>query len=749
MADITANVVVSMPSQLFTASRAFKALAGGKIYIGKIDTDPTIPSNQVQVYVSNENGSQIPVPQPLLINQAGYPVYGGQIAKFMTIEGHSMAVLDMDGVQQFYFPNVLKYDPDQFKDNLAAKDGASLIGTQQDGTVQDFINKVKSNDGASIIKADDGRTVEEWLLAVDASEYRQKNISKTVSFNFKVRTKKDLKIVCQGDSMTAGYDVNSTDITQPDMGDSSTHATMTYPAALQGLLTSITGSSVQVTKYATSGQTAAWGYSQWSTNPNCDLAIIMYGINDANQGLSIDSYLASMEKLIRRYIDWGHAVIIMTCASGGFGYDNPLYQVYSQQAKNLATIYGCRYLDAHEVQYNAQLGITQSDSIHFNSIGYYRLASALAFMICAGGLMEDYRPITTENVIWPGKQTSSVGFFDPQKSIQMSYGAALNLQGIVARVPPNTVSRVYYCFYLDAEAAEVYVNGRWEDQQVQLDFDSPIPAVTLVRPPYYDMTNEDTLLAYGPDMKKTNRRYLRERSGHVLDGKPRYAGCIVGRGWHCLTFFTDQTNGAASEYFIQNICINPVSSSFAQGNIDPSKFIRNTRESYVLKTPGTGLSTTTIPSPAAIGNVDMPLPVSMYGYTYNHPVDSVTIELTITAAGGDYADTPLIFKYMLTRNTPDNLLKVTKVFSTNQALNLSRAYIKTAGRATVYAKGSQGNANMPFVDIYGEGDRAAGIFISPYRKYLALEFTGGLNSYWTVEVSGPTIGQQGAIGMTS
>ena len=45
MADITANVVVSMPSQLFTAARTFKALAGGKIYIGKIDTDPTIPSN--------------------------------------------------------------------------------------------------------------------------------------------------------------------------------------------------------------------------------------------------------------------------------------------------------------------------------------------------------------------------------------------------------------------------------------------------------------------------------------------------------------------------------------------------------------------------------------------------------------------------------------------------------------------------------------------------------------------------------
>lgn len=46
MSDITANVVVSMPSQLFTMSRSFKAVANGKIYIGKIDTDPVNPETR-------------------------------------------------------------------------------------------------------------------------------------------------------------------------------------------------------------------------------------------------------------------------------------------------------------------------------------------------------------------------------------------------------------------------------------------------------------------------------------------------------------------------------------------------------------------------------------------------------------------------------------------------------------------------------------------------------------------------------
>lgn len=128
MTDITANVVVSMPSQLFTMARSFKAVANGKIYIGKIDTDPVSPENQIQVYVENEDGSHVPVSQPIIINAAGYPVYNGQIAKFVTVQGHSMAVYDAYGTQQFYYPNVLKYDPDQLRSELAGNHGASLVG---------------------------------------------------------------------------------------------------------------------------------------------------------------------------------------------------------------------------------------------------------------------------------------------------------------------------------------------------------------------------------------------------------------------------------------------------------------------------------------------------------------------------------------------------------------------------------------------------------------------------------------------
>ncbi|ENJ4464965.1 hypothetical protein AB1D88_000548 [Escherichia coli] len=138
MTDITANVVVSMPSQLFTMARSFKAVANGKIYIGKIDTDPVNSDNQIQVCVENEDGSHVPVAQPIVINAAGYPVYNGQIAKFVTVQGHSMAVYDACGAQQFYFPNVLKYDPDQLRQELASSGddlGDALIAVKQPFTL--------------------------------------------------------------------------------------------------------------------------------------------------------------------------------------------------------------------------------------------------------------------------------------------------------------------------------------------------------------------------------------------------------------------------------------------------------------------------------------------------------------------------------------------------------------------------------------------------------------------------------------
>ncbi|HFD9476885.1 TPA: phage head-binding domain-containing protein [Salmonella enterica] len=128
MTDITANVVVSNPRPIFTESRSFKAVANGKIYIGKIDTDPVNPANQIPVYIENEDGSHVQITQPLIINAAGKIVYNGQLVKVVTVKGHSMAIYDAYGYQVDYIANVLKYDPDQLEYRLSQPDGYLLVG---------------------------------------------------------------------------------------------------------------------------------------------------------------------------------------------------------------------------------------------------------------------------------------------------------------------------------------------------------------------------------------------------------------------------------------------------------------------------------------------------------------------------------------------------------------------------------------------------------------------------------------------
>ncbi|WP_052285699.1 phage head-binding domain-containing protein [Kluyvera genomosp. 1] len=126
MSDITANVVVSNPRPIFTDSRTFRAVANGRVYIGLIDTDPVNPANQIPVYIENEDGSHVQIAQPLTINSAGKIVYSGQLVKIVTVTGHSMAIYDAYGTQVDYIANVLKYDPDQLRTELA-EEGSELL----------------------------------------------------------------------------------------------------------------------------------------------------------------------------------------------------------------------------------------------------------------------------------------------------------------------------------------------------------------------------------------------------------------------------------------------------------------------------------------------------------------------------------------------------------------------------------------------------------------------------------------------
>jgi hypothetical protein len=45
----------------------------GRLYVGLIDTDPVTPSNQVQVYAVQPDGSELAIPQPVVLLAGGVP----------------------------------------------------------------------------------------------------------------------------------------------------------------------------------------------------------------------------------------------------------------------------------------------------------------------------------------------------------------------------------------------------------------------------------------------------------------------------------------------------------------------------------------------------------------------------------------------------------------------------------------------------------------------------------------------------
>ncbi|HGG1693501.1 TPA: phage tailspike protein, partial [Escherichia coli] len=324
--SINANVVVSMPSQLFTMARSFKAVANGEIYIGKIDTDPVNPENRIQVYVENEDGSHVPVSQPIIINAAGYPVYNGQIAKFVTVQGHSMAVYDAYGTQQFYYPNVLKYDPDQFKDKLAASDGAKLVGYKTTTVYEELesLNRLVSE--AAPLFRDHIKTLDYWAAKMHGGE--------------------TVRITCYGDSTTdgngsTGWTANPTtpvsgfawDTAPVANSDHNSEAPNAWPVKLQTILRQYhRNNNISVYNAGYSGQQMQNGWANYYfekavlQNPyipsNPQIVIIGFGLNDiTDAGNKITQHIAQTIEVMKKVVAAGATPVLVTCDANWRSYN--------------------------------------------------------------------------------------------------------------------------------------------------------------------------------------------------------------------------------------------------------------------------------------------------------------------------------------------------------------------------------------------------------------------------------------------
>lgn len=565
---------------------------------------------------------------------------------------------------------------------LAALSGAGLVGFSDDETYPD------ETVGATL------KEVKEWSIANDSASYRSKNISKLSDVHYKVRMRQTFTALFQGDSMTAGMDRTSTDVIPAQDGDYLTRATFNYPYTFQSFMRQSSGATVNVVMRAVSGLTAeqAVNRPEWQTNPNCNIAFLMYGLNDTWTGVTIDSYMSSMETLIRRFIDWGMGVVVLTPASGGQGLTNGLAQIYGQRIKNLAKVYGCAHFDAHEAQYNRIFCVVQSDDTHFNSAGYSQLGVQIASMVMAGGLLEEYSPVSSERQTWPGKQDSSIGYCDAAGNININYVTnGYTLQSPAGQISSGSSGLMTYSFYLDAEAAEVEVIGTWQDSKLFYRIDNYAGGAGQPYYAYQGNVSSDLSLS----MVGTVAVTMRMLDGGLYAAQRKNLGSMIGRGWKTISIYNATDGTATTDAFIQLLTIRPIPVHLANSSL--SGIIRGTKDTMTLRVP-TSIGATATPSAQQLGNIVFPLPYDLYPKSQGtgNWYDCGMAKLTIKCNGGTHGNA--YFEALISKASGGSNYLVTPLPNSIGTWPTFTATLVGKDSNIIYARNSIG-MNMPLRDI--------------------------------------------------
>jgi hypothetical protein len=103
--------IVKSPHEYYGDPTKGRPVFSGSIYIGLPDLDPEILGNQKQVTLRQEDGTEVPVSQPLLTGPGGYVLYNGSPVDVLVDGNYSQKVLDKGGSQVFYIENAFEGSP--------------------------------------------------------------------------------------------------------------------------------------------------------------------------------------------------------------------------------------------------------------------------------------------------------------------------------------------------------------------------------------------------------------------------------------------------------------------------------------------------------------------------------------------------------------------------------------------------------------------------------------------------------------
>ncbi|QLV87854.1 SGNH/GDSL hydrolase family protein [Citrobacter sp. RHBSTW-00678] len=483
-----------------------------------------------------------------------------------------------------------------------------------------------------ILNATGSAGIEAAISDLATAAYSIKNRRLLGLANNKLRSGAAVNIVCVGDSITYGYDVTSSDKLDPLPGHTTTRAPIQYPARLQDKLNFFTDSVVTVFNRGYSGDTAYTCYNRWPENPACHVAHIMLGINDAfgRHDATFEQYGEYYEKLIRRYIDWGHGVVIHTASAQTFNNANQGGTRYTQYVRSLAESYGCPVFESEGVHQYCRFAQVYSDATHFNKAGYAKYGDAVAAFILASGWVRPVRPLSATAMQQPGRSTEGIGWYGAKGAkLGVDEANSYTWNGQTGKLDAGGQGVHSFSFFLEAEAANIYAVARLNGATISLS--DPVTTVEG-----QEAANTIPL--------KFMPRHIAETKSYTVSSRPAgyksWMGSLVGRGWK--TVYIQQNSDNTAAVYVNELVIEPCDPDLACQSND--KVVPAVKEIWVFNCPVTPISSPQSVLPAKESmplKVYFPLPKGLFRQSqiWSNWYDNLKLEISLTTRASNNGDT--------------------------------------------------------------------------------------------------------------
>jgi len=150
---------VNLGAEYFPSPIIGRPLANADIYVGEPGLDPRTPANQKQISVLQEDGTVLPISQPISTGAGGVPVYSGEYVTILVEHPYSLRVDNSAGSQVYYVPT-------------SGQDDTTAYLSEYDGSLPDAVGDIATDEKTLIIDIDADSVVANLVfpatLAVEA-----------------------------------------------------------------------------------------------------------------------------------------------------------------------------------------------------------------------------------------------------------------------------------------------------------------------------------------------------------------------------------------------------------------------------------------------------------------------------------------------------------------------------------------------------------------------------------------------------